>query len=99
MSFSLLEQLAKQLNQPTSDVSAALSELIQGLKTELNTIHSTHIAGIGTFEQSGNNILFTPEEALSIAVNGRYGALENELVHAETYEDLSQSSEIWFPLF
>ena len=93
MSFSLLEHLAKQLNQPTSDVSAALSDFIEELKTELQTIHSTHIAGIGTFEQKGNEILFTPDEALSISVNNRYGALENELVHADTFEDLSQSSE------
>ena len=93
MSFSLLEHLAKQLNLPVGEIDTAFSQLIQSLKNELETINSTHIAGIGTFEKFGNDIVFTPDEALSTAVNSRYGALENELVHAETLKDSSQSSE------
>ena len=93
MSFSLLEQLAQQLNFPTNEVNTSLMQLIESLKNELDTIGSTHLTGIGTFEKSNKGIIFTPDQALSTAVDSRYGALQNELVHAETYEDLSESSE------
>ena len=93
MSFSLLEHLAQKLNKPASEVRPVLTQFIESLKNELSTIHSTHIAGVGTFEQVENNIIFTPDEALSISVNSRFGALENELVHAESFEDSSHSSE------
>ena len=93
MSFSLLEHLAQKLNKPANEVRPVLTEFIESLKNELSTIHSTHIAGIGTFEQVENDIIFTPDEALSVSVNSRFGALENELVHAESYEDSSHSSE------
>ena len=93
MPFPLIEQLAQKLNSPTSEVREAMASLAQELKHELNTINSAHIPGIGTFERSGNEIHFTPDESLSLVVNNRYAALENELVQVDAYEDPLNSSE------
>ena len=94
MPFPLIEQLAQQLNSPTNEVRETLSALVQELQRELDTINSAYIPGIGTFERSGKEIFFTPDESLSLKVNNRYAALENELVEVDAYEDPLNSSEI-----
>ena len=93
MSVQLIEQLAKRLRVPTKDVQVALELIIHEIKDDLAHNKSATIPGIGTFKGTGKDITFDPDETLSMTVNNRYAALENELVQLNLQEETSLSSE------
>ena len=80
MSQLIIEQIAKHLDLPSSDVSTAFSDLIAQLKTELDQNQTASIPGLGSFKQTGQKLDFTPEDTLAMAVNNRYAALDVEMV-------------------
>ena len=80
MSLLLIEELAKQLELPVDDVNTALSELVQHVKSDLDNQKPAQIPGIGTFEQVDGTIAFNPADALAMAVNNRYAALDSEMI-------------------
>lgn len=101
MSQLIIEQIAKHLDLPSSDVSTAFSDLITQLKTELDQNQTASIPGLGSFKQTGQQLDFTPEDTLAMAVNNRYAALDVEMVQfgledadfIPTSEELSQGNE------
>lgn len=80
MSQLIIEQIAKHLDLPSSDVSTAFSDLIAQLKAELEKNQIASIPGIGSFKQNGDQLDFMPEDTLAMAVNNRYAALDVEMV-------------------
>lgn len=80
MPLLLLDELVKHLDLPAEDVSTALSELVNNIKTSVENNEPAHIPGVGTFTQEHGALAFTPAEPLALAVNNRYAALDSEMV-------------------
>ena len=93
MSVFVLEHLAKRLDVSSEQARTSLAKLLQELRNELQAHQVAHLPGIGTFEQTEAGLTFSPDKALSLSVNNRYGALKNELVHANFEQVAAQSSE------
>lgn len=80
MSQQLIEQIAKHLDIPSTDVVTAFSDMIAQLKEELDQQKTASIPGLGSFRQTGEKLDFIPEDTLAMAVNNRYAALDVEMV-------------------
>ena len=82
MSRLLVEQLAEHLDLPAEEANSALSEFVTHLHQELDRASTVRLPGLGTFDNSGEGIAFTADEALALAINNRFGALDDETVSA-----------------
>lgn len=76
----LIEELAKQLDLPKDDVNNALAELVDKIKSDLDSNQPAILPGVGTFERNDNAVAFEPTETLAMAVNNRYAALDTEMI-------------------
>ena len=80
MSQLLVEQLAKSLDLPAEDVSSAYADLLTQLNDELERTQMARIPGLGMFVVKGGELRFEADDSLSMAVNNRFGLLDDETV-------------------
>lgn len=80
MPLLLIEELAKHLDLPADEISNALSELANQVKSDIDNDQPSEIPGVGTFTRVNDRLSFAPTETLAMAVNNRYAALDAEMI-------------------